>query len=226
MDWTLAIDRNRDALLRMLALLFVTAGLDRGGVADMLPRRLHRLVLRVLRSAEAAARRLVVIVKQVEGIEARVPMARAARPLMAAIPQGTGERAPSFALFDPRKSFAPHKGRRFARREPFIWSPGMDNPVFVAQSEPSPDDLVSVEQVGRRLSALKAALEDLPKQARKLARWEAKREVGRAQTGKFMRAMRPGTPPGHRVKHTHPVDMILSDCHALALYALHAPPEP
>ncbi len=226
MDWTLAIDRNRDALLRMLALLFVMAGLDRDGAGAVLPRRAHMAVLRVLRATEAAARRLIVVVKAVRGIEARVSETRAVRPVPAAIPRGTGARAASFVLFDPRKSFAPRGGRKFARREPFIWSPGMDVPVFELKSKRSPDDLVNTNAVSRRLLALQRALDDLPGQARRMARHEAKREAARASSGKFIRPMRPGTPPGHRARKAHPVDMILSDCHALALYALHAPPEP
>ena len=58
MDWTLAIERNREALKRILAGLVAMAALADGlGVgAPTLPRPLYRAVLRLLRPAEAAAR--------------------------------------------------------------------------------------------------------------------------------------------------------------------------
>ena len=47
-DWTLAIARNRDALLRIVAVLFVYAGLDEGGAGE-LPRHAWRAIVAVLR---------------------------------------------------------------------------------------------------------------------------------------------------------------------------------
>src|SRR5687768_858765 len=58
MDWNVAIERNREALKRVLAMLVAMAGL--GGGQAVLPRHLHRAVLRLLRPAESAARRLVI----------------------------------------------------------------------------------------------------------------------------------------------------------------------
>ncbi|GAB4352452.1 MAG: hypothetical protein Kow0026_10000 [Oricola sp.] len=71
-DWALAIRRNRADLLGILAGLFALAGLaadgpgggrDPGAVPPSvtLPRRLHNYLRRVLRSAESAVRRLVVV---------------------------------------------------------------------------------------------------------------------------------------------------------------------
>src|SRR5690606_30321305 len=98
MDWHMAIERNREALKRVFAMLVAMAGSGAGftspfwggrpssegrvGVIDKslsqpdalhrpegevppspqtLPRHLHRAVLRLLRPAEAAARRLIVL---------------------------------------------------------------------------------------------------------------------------------------------------------------------
>ncbi|MCV3242840.1 hypothetical protein [Mesorhizobium sp. ZC-5] len=73
MDWTAAIEKNREALKRILAALVAMAGLAgadpgfpsplRGGVrgGGTLPRHLHRAVLRLLRPAEAATRRLIIV---------------------------------------------------------------------------------------------------------------------------------------------------------------------
>ncbi len=60
MDWNAVIERNREALKRILAGLVGMAGMA-GGDAT-LPRQLHRVILRLLRPAEAAARRLVIVV--------------------------------------------------------------------------------------------------------------------------------------------------------------------
>ena len=73
-DWPGAIDRNCDALLRIVAVLFIYAGLDEGG-ADEVPRRVWRRIIRLLRPAEAAARRLIVIASR--GIEVPPPKPRA-----------------------------------------------------------------------------------------------------------------------------------------------------
>ena len=68
MDGILAIEHNREALKRILASLVAMAGLAgvdlsvraRGGARRTLPRHLYLAVLRLLRPAEAAARRLIV----------------------------------------------------------------------------------------------------------------------------------------------------------------------
>ncbi|MGE3832703.1 MAG: hypothetical protein AB7F76_17055, partial [Parvibaculaceae bacterium] len=70
----------------------------------------------------------------------------------------------------------------------------------------------------RRLAALKRALDDVPRQARRLARWRARRE--KAKAPKFRSPLRPGHPPGYRRKPVHPVDDVLIECHELAWDAL------
>ena len=60
MDWDLAIKRNSEALKGIIAALFAMLGLD-GDAVSRIPRSLHRAVLRVLRPAESAVRRLIVI---------------------------------------------------------------------------------------------------------------------------------------------------------------------
>ncbi len=219
MDWTLAIDRHRDALLRMVAALLLMAG---GG--QVMPRHVRTGIWRVLRPAEAAFRRLVVVVKLVLKIEARTRVSRGGPVSAGGFSRGTGASVPAFALFDARKSFKPRSAWRGRKPEPnirFFDDVEIFEPVVIS----SPDDEVSPAQLMRRLSALQAALGDVPKQARRLARWEAKREAGRSETGKYIAPIRPGKPPGHRDRGQHPVDFVLKDCHALALYALHDPPD-
>ncbi len=198
----------------MLALLLAVTG------GSVMPRHQRTAAWRVLRPAEAALRRLVVVVKQVLGIEARVIAPRAAPVMAGGIPDGAGTGMPGFALFDTRKRFEPRRAARGQPRIRFFDEVQVFEPVTIA----SPDDMVSAERLNRRLLALQRALSDLPKQARRLARWELKRAAVRAETGKYIAPIRPGTPPGHRARGRHPVDFLLKDCHALALYAIHDPP--
>jgi hypothetical protein len=66
MNWQLAIEKNREALTRILAMLVAMAGIagEGGARSATLPRHLHRFVLRLLRPAEAATRRLIIIAAQ------------------------------------------------------------------------------------------------------------------------------------------------------------------
>ena len=61
MDWALAIERNSEALKGIVAALFAMLGLEGEAVVGRIPQPLHRAVLRVLRPAESAVRRLIVI---------------------------------------------------------------------------------------------------------------------------------------------------------------------
>jgi hypothetical protein len=76
-NWPAAIEKNRAALLRVVAALFFYAGLDEGG-ADTVPRRVWRRIVRLLRPAEAAVRRLIVIAAR--NIEIEPPKPRAEKP--------------------------------------------------------------------------------------------------------------------------------------------------
>jgi hypothetical protein len=60
-DWAGAIELNREALKGIVAALFVLLGLDGDVTVERIPHRLHRAVLRVLRPAESAVRRLIVV---------------------------------------------------------------------------------------------------------------------------------------------------------------------
>ncbi|MBC7284681.1 hypothetical protein [Hoeflea sp.] len=254
MDWTLAIDRNLAALRLIAGSLFAMVGLDPLQPTAMLPRHLHAAVLSVLRPAESALRRLIVIaardlVVTLSPAE-RHRLAHAAFPAptsrtgiflngriaapgdLAALGRGSrmvaeaaaviaahapgGEakpRAPSFALFDPLKRMGP------VRPGPSQWVPRilftLDAPPVPPdhQSAP-PNDPVSAARLCRRLAALQTALDDLPGQARRLARWRARR--GLRRRGRLS-PMRPGSPPGHRSHGTHPVDEVLHRCHGLAI---------
>ena len=68
------------------------------------------------------------------------------------------------------------------------------------------------------LQALKSALEDLPRQAKRLARWQQRRKE--APDLKFLSPLRPGRPPGYRRKPIHEVDEVLIECDDLAWEAM------
>ena len=174
MDWAKAIDRNSEALKAIVAALF--AMLELAGTVSRLPRSVHSAVLRVLRPAESAVRRLVVIAAR--GLVVKLAPSR---PMLAGpIGKGSGHSPPSFQLFDPRKNFACLRQHRqaIARIPPRIHIFGSDPrvaalwaaPQPVADPAPPPDGLVDAARLSRRLHALKLALADLPRQARRLAR--------------------------------------------------------
>src|SRR5690349_9594907 len=61
MDWARAIEINQSALSRIVAELFAMVGLAVEGAGARLPRPLYHAALRMLRPAESAVRRLIVI---------------------------------------------------------------------------------------------------------------------------------------------------------------------
>jgi hypothetical protein len=56
----------------------------------------------------------------------------------------------------------------------------------------------------------------LPRQARRLARWRARR----ASDVRPCQPLRRGRPPGHRRRPSRDIDLVLRECHALAQDAL------
>lgn len=223
MDWPLAIDRNRDALRRIVAALFALAGLGGAGSGSTLPRHVCSAVMLVLRPAESALRRLIFIAAQGLLLKPRV-----ARPLPEGLPAFTAAgalRTPAFCLLDPLKRFSldafdNNALPRFSFDS--AYDPACDLPQFS-----SPDEQVEAALLFGRLRALRNALNDLPRQARRLARWEARRDGLLQRKGPFrpmrLSVMRPGPPPGRRLRAVHEVDDVLRECHGLALDRLNEP---
>ncbi len=195
------------ALIRVVAALLASAGLATGAVLVGLPRVVRLSILRVLRPAESAARRLIVVAAQ--GLD--VAAQGRERALVGVIPKGAGAAVPRFALFDPRKRFAElSTGAGFvAGLGPRI--SGFDAVRVEARvcKEPSDARLIA------RLKALHAALEDIPAQARRLARTLAKRRAA-GDVPRRTSPLRPGFAPGYRQWRVHEVDDILAECTVLA----------
>ena len=204
MDWDLVIDINRRVLLRMVAALF-----DMVGDGETAARRVYRDALRDLLRIEAAARRLIAIAAR----NLTVAPARKRGKPVGRIPKGTGERIPPFPLLDPRRHAGPSEPPTVPGFGPNVR--GFDG-TGVAPPPPvtvSSDDPICVARLRKRMEAVQAALADIPAQARRMARKLAAQD-------RPIRAMRPGRPPGFNAKGKQPLDLLLADCHELALMAL------
>jgi hypothetical protein len=217
MDWAGAIKINQIALIRIVAELIAMAGLS----TERLPRPVYRAVMLVLRPAESAARRLIVALAR--SVTVPLPPPRPMPKGSSIAKKGGGNTRNSFQLFDSRKNFERRRRKSGPMMVPrltiFDFSPLV--PLFRTQpkryfeSAPEPDDgKVNAARLRRRLAAIKAALEDLPGQAKRLLRWRARRD--RMKMPKFIDPLRPGWPPGYRKRHRHEVDAVLTECRWLA----------
>ncbi len=216
-DWARAIERNSEALKAIIATLFAMFG---EASVERLPESLYRGLLRILRPAESAMRRLIVIAAR--GLVLKPGLSR---PMpKEPIRKGAVSR-PVFQLFDPRKNFADY-GSSTPSVLPRLHIFGHDPRVVAiwartprSTSAALPDDgCVNAQRLMRRLQALKSALENLPRQARRLVRTRARNE--NIPSLKFKSPLRPGPPPGHRKVKLHRIDEILTECHGLARDAL------
>ena len=223
MDWDLAIKRNSKALKGIIEVLFALLGLDGTDAASRIPRSLHSAVLSVLRPAESAVRRLIVVAARnvVVKLSPSRPMLEGRK-----IVRGGGSRPPSFQLFDPLKRPKPIRVRKSPRIEPRVGILDYDpricalfpTPRPVVEPPPPPDGLASATRLHRRLQALKLALDDLPRQAKRLVRWQQRQQA--SPWPKSLSPLRPGHPPGYRRKPVHEVDEVLVACDWLAFEAM------
>jgi hypothetical protein len=244
MDWDFAIEKHRDALKRILAMLAAMAGLSDGapespyplqggvGGGGTLPRHLHRFILRLLRCAEAAARRLIVVVarrlvvlpgpQRPSKSDQISPFGRSG-PVLTPSVSHAGPRRLSLPLLDPLPGGF-HRPHPATLTMPRISFPGWSNPVPVASRHPpAPDDLLDADRLHRRLAALVLALDDLPCQAKRLARWRSRRRRGRFHR---VSPLRGGHPPGWRKpgsRRAHEIHTVLDELHGLAFWAQEKP---
>jgi len=138
MDWDLAIKHNSDALQGIIAALFIMLG---DATVSRLPRPVYYAVLRVLRPAESAVRRLIVIAAR--GLVVKVAPSRP-MPKGQIIGKGDKSRLPSFQLYDTRKYFPELTQRRirYMKNPPrihvFPYDTLVPRPQPVAQPAPPP----------------------------------------------------------------------------------------
>ncbi len=191
MDWKLAVERWRLPLLSEVLKLCAEIGLTEGGTVERIAKPLHRHVLRILRTAELAARRLIVAAARdiVVEYKPRSPAGRKKpKPSSSDKTKADVEGMPKrkrgllFNLFDPLKRI----GRRFKKKrrgpEPHIHSiesflEQKQAEIAAAQAKQQQvvdDGMVSAANLVRRLVAVVDALNDIPRHALRLARWEAR----------------------------------------------------
>jgi hypothetical protein len=237
--------RHRETLALIVAALAAAIGLGGKRAVAHVKRDMRLEVLRILRPAEAAVRRLIVIAASTMTFKPKAitAMPRAKSEALrnrAKNATQTQTRRPSFQLADPRvsikwspdatsKRHAKH-GPRISSISPMdptvsaIWLTSHQSPAVAAAAaapvKPKRTDLVTAEQLVKRLRAITEALEDIPRQAKRLLRWKARREQIAMQRPVYTSPLRAGPPPGYRTDHRREplrhVDLVLSACHMLA----------
>ncbi len=215
-----AAARDRSAIAGIVAGLFALLGLGAGGC---IPLYLRRRILRVLRPAESAVRRLIVVMAR--GMKAK---AAPPRPAPVGLVRADAQSRPlRFQLFDCRRRFssAPSRPAASPLAGPRIRSFEDSGPVPVHAPAGAPekqarasDGLIAAPNLLRRLEAIRDALADLPRQARRLARAMARRS--KFERLKLQTPLRPGAAPGFRRRPSHDIDHILERCQWRAREAL------
>jgi hypothetical protein len=208
MDFAKAIDENRTALNGIVASLFALLGLVDASGRQMVPRQLHTAVLRMLRPAESAVRRLIFAVSLRLALRPAEP-----RPM----PTGniirrsiSKTKSTRFRLEDRRAPIVPPASDPVSRRRQAILTMNSATPVLARAQEIDGSVLL------RRLQAVAQALDDLPRQAIRMARWTARRARLAARRLVYTSPLRAGRPPGQRKVPILHVEHVLARCQWLA----------
>jgi hypothetical protein len=244
MNMSEAAEKNRIALQRIVASLFLLAEIiDGKTTVDRLVLPVFHAILRLLRPAESAARRLIVVAAHGLVVKRRRSSPRPdlkGKP----VPKGKngGARTVLFNLFDPPEKPVKKplseveagylgvvvkelKGPRIRTidiepHKPW-WMQGASQqppPPEPEPKKPKGDGAISATRLCRRLIALAEALKDIPAQARRYARWLSKPlEQRKPPRASAIHAMPPWLPR----KWTHEVHEILNDCGSLAAWLPH-----
>ena len=229
MDWDFAIERHREPLLRIVVGLFAMIGLTEGGAVERLSRPLYRLVLGILRPAESAVRRLIIVAARDIVVEPRLSV-RFRKGASSPAKANTNVARPLNCSIRPRISMAASAvaaGTQVPNPNPAFIS-SITIPGFPCSSVRSPR---SQRPFPKRMRQSKTtpSMPDLSAAVSppSSARWKicrARRSASRAggrrpieeRRPKLTTPLRVGRPPGFRQRQTHEVDEILAECHWLA----------
>lgn len=265
MEWHPAIQLNHAALKRILAMLLAMARLSCGeaqnGQGSTLPRHLYRAVLSLLRPAEAATRRLIIaLARQFPAPPVAAPAAPAWQPAPPKPEAPVYVRSTIGMHCGVKSRFLWKAGQQFPTIVPILPRAQPTRPAFALldpqerNSRPFPEHInlsrrrdtpIDATRINLRLRALTGALDDLPAQAERFARWHAQNAarglyiVRDAEGQRRLKGrnwpLRSGKPPGCRLNIYDPdtrahyrsreVDRVASHCHALADHALRSPPD-
>ena len=194
-EWEAAVERNHDLLKGIVATMVAMLGVvvQADAARPAIPRHLHQAIVRVLRPAEAAVRRLIIVAAR----SVKVPLPRVTklpleprrpRPPAVHMPYATRLVLRAAAIPRPLPSrmqlplcdtLRPLKARRktvLRRDAPRISLPGL-TARYVPPPRQSPYDMVNTARLNLRINALTAVLDDLPAHARRFARWRARRDA-------------------------------------------------
>ena len=230
MDLDGPIDFQRKLLLREIVWLFTWLKIEPGGSVENMSRFVANSIRFVLRPAESGLRRLLVI--EAQKLKGKVALrvrksSGAAQKRTSRIKVMCAARIPQFPLFDkPIKACVEKPPQRKPQPQPRItvldigMSP-IEQHIWRMQQRALPKPKYkpvpprnappNAARLCRRLSALHDALLDVPKQAERMARALARREMMPAEK-RGEGPLRHGHPPGHRQRVKHPIDTILRDC--------------
>jgi len=215
--------RHRDDLLRILTVLWRMAGL---GSQRTIRQSLYLAVIRLLRPAEAATRRLIVVLAQKITVSLKPSRARPPAP-NGTRPEAEGERTEA-----PGQPATERRWKDFALADPLPrWPDWNAEPRGFRGIVRGPDKEIDGSRLAQRFEALNHALDDLNAQALRLARWTALRKRAR-QRGKFRSTtpLRPGPPldlrgAAKRRLKKHELCDILDNAHRRACFAMSSPPD-
>jgi hypothetical protein len=223
MDWKAVIKLNHETLTAIVAGLAAWLEMFEGKLR--LPRTVYHSISNSLHKAEGAVRRLIIMAAR--GLTVPLP---AKRPM----PEGLiiARKSPSeatrhsFQLFDARVAYS------FTEEEEPTANPVIGPRIhvfddlsprqqFLALFVRPRDSLCSAAEakcLRLRVAAAARALANLTHEAKRMARWRARRAA--MENPKFRSPLRPGPPPGINKRSKQEIDRVLRECHALAFEAL------
>jgi hypothetical protein len=225
------VERDLTALRTIVAALIAMAGVSRA----TLPRHLYRTLVWLMRPAEAAVRRLVIVLAR--DVVLRASDLRSSSGQQSAQKRARRRFALTVPLIDPLKRFGRARPSRLA--VPRISMPGVTTPFPIAPRHvPQPHDPINAARLFARLDALQRVLQNPGPLAARMARWQVRQRLpldapaGKKAPRRFssqrVSPLRPGHPPGYfpssrRAADRHKVHDLLEHAQGLAHYALSRP---